>query len=85
MKEFKGEISGILNWALEGWRDFRKNDLVVPEAVEKATSEYKSESDTLEAFVTGAIVATRPPIGAFGTQLGAGLTATAPGQHAPQE
>jgi len=51
MKEFKGEISGILNWALEGWRDFRENGLVVPEAVEKATSEYKSESDTLEAFL----------------------------------
>ena len=51
MEEFRGEISGILNWALEGWRDFRKNGLVVPEAVEKATSEYKSESDTLEAFL----------------------------------
>ena len=24
MKEFKGEISGILNWALEGWMDYRK-------------------------------------------------------------
>ena len=51
MGEFRGEISGILNWALEGWRDFRENGLVVPEAVEKATSEYKSESDTLEAFL----------------------------------
>jgi|GEM_PF-736563 putative DNA primase/helicase len=52
MEEFRGEISGILNWALEGWRDFRKNGLVVPEAVEKATSEYKSESDTLAAFIS---------------------------------
>ena len=37
--------------ALEGWRDFRENGLVVLEALEKATSEYKSESDTLTAFI----------------------------------
>ena len=51
MKEFKGEISGILNWALEGWKDYRENGLHVPAAVKNATSEYKSESDTLEAFL----------------------------------
>jgi len=50
-EEFRGEISGVLNWALEGWRDFRENGLVVPEAVKNATLEYKSESDTLEAFI----------------------------------
>ena len=52
MKEFKGEISGILNWALEGWRDYRENGLQVPAAVKNATSEYKSESDTLTAFIS---------------------------------
>ena len=52
MKEFKGEISGILNWALEGWRDCRENGLNVPEVVKIATSEYKSESDTLAAFIS---------------------------------
>ena len=51
MEEFKGEISGILNWALDGWRDYRQNGLHVPAAVKNATSEYKSESDTLEAFL----------------------------------
>ena len=51
MKEFKGEISGILNWALEGWCDYILNGLLVPEAVKNATSEYKSESYTLEAFI----------------------------------
>ena len=50
-EEFRGEISGVLNWALEGWRDFRENGLAVPEAVKNATLEYKSESDTLEAFI----------------------------------
>ena len=52
MKEFKGEISGILNWALEGWMDYRQNGLHVAAAVKKATSEYKSESDTLAAFIS---------------------------------
>ena len=51
MEEFKGEISGILNWALEGWSDYRKNGLQIPAAVKNATSEYKSESDTLAAFI----------------------------------
>ena len=39
MKEFKGEISGILNWALEGWMDYRQNGLHVQVAVKNATSE----------------------------------------------
>ena len=51
MNEFKGEISGILNRALDGWRDYRRNGLHVPAAVMNATSEYKSEFDTLETFI----------------------------------
>ena len=31
--------------------DFQSNGLVLPEAVRQATSEYKSESDTLEIFI----------------------------------
>jgi len=52
MKEFRGEISGILNWALEGWSDYRRNGLQIPAAVKNATSEYKSESDTMAAFIS---------------------------------
>ena len=52
MGEFRGEISGILNWALEGGSDYRQNGLQVPAAVKNATSEYKSESDTLTAFIS---------------------------------
>ena len=50
-KEFRRENSGILDWALEGWQDYQSNGLVLPEAVRQATSEYKSESDTLEIFI----------------------------------
>jgi len=52
MGEFRGEISGILNWALEGWKDYREYGLRVPAAVKNATSEYKSESDTMAAFIS---------------------------------
>ena len=52
MGEFRGEISGILNWALEGWKDYRENGFRVPAAVKNATSEYKSESDTMAAFIS---------------------------------
>ena len=52
MKEFKGEISGILNWAMESWKDYRENGLRIPAAVKNATSEYKTESDTLAAFIS---------------------------------
>ena len=50
-EEFRRENSGILEWALEGWQDYQSNGLVLPEAVREATSEYKSESDTLETFI----------------------------------
>ena len=50
-EEFRRENSGILEWALEGWQDYQSNGLVLPEAVRQATSEYKSESDTLETFI----------------------------------
>ena len=50
-EEFRRENSGILEWALEGWEDYQSNGLVLPQAVRQATSEYKSESDTLETFI----------------------------------
>ena len=52
MGEFRGEISGILNWALEGSKEYRENRLRVSAAVKNATLEYKSESDTLAAFIS---------------------------------
>ncbi len=41
-----------MNWALEGWSDYRENGLQVPAAAKNATSEYKSESDALAAFIS---------------------------------
>ncbi len=41
------ELPGILNWALEGLRLWREKGFVPPEAVEKATQEYRTEMDIL--------------------------------------
>ena len=45
------EISGILNWALEGCLLYRAQGLTRPAAVIKATEEYRAASDTLEQFL----------------------------------
>jgi putative DNA primase/helicase len=47
-EKLQAELSGILNWALEGlklWRDEGLRDL--PDAVTKATDKYKQDSDTI--------------------------------------
>jgi putative DNA primase/helicase len=50
MKEFHDELSGILNWALEGYRKFQEEGLEIPRSVEAATEEYRKESDFLSDF-----------------------------------
>lgn len=46
------ELSGILNWAIEGCLDWQQNGgLTTPEAVRKATNAYRSEMDTLGDFL----------------------------------
>jgi putative DNA primase/helicase len=45
------ESSGILNWLLAGWRQYRDMGLGVPECVRAATAEYRSEQDLLGDFL----------------------------------
>jgi len=46
------ELPGILNWALQGLEDYGYGDkLDPPAAVVEATAEYRSEEDTLGAFI----------------------------------
>lgn len=45
------ELPGIFNWALEGLRDYLKVGLNTPEAVARATAEYRKENDSLESFI----------------------------------
>ncbi len=45
------ELPGILNWALEGLKDYHETGLTPPQAVQAATEEYRRENDNLQSFV----------------------------------
>jgi putative DNA primase/helicase len=42
---FVKELPGILNWALEGWRRFQSEGLVIPAEITTATKEYRDSQD----------------------------------------
>lgn len=45
------ELSGILNWAIEGCIDWMNNGIKAPSVVLDATNEYKAESDIIGQFI----------------------------------
>jgi putative DNA primase/helicase len=49
--KLRAEKAGILRWALEGCRDWRREGLQAPEEVRKATGSYRAEMDVLGAFL----------------------------------
>jgi putative DNA primase/helicase len=51
MEMFRAELSGILNWAIEGCLEWQRDGLGVPEEVVTATREYEAEQDTFSAFL----------------------------------
>ena len=54
--KLKSEVSGILNWAIDGAIEWAKNGLQPPEEVLSATREYKSEMDTFSRFCSDVVV-----------------------------
>ena len=44
-------LSGILNWCIDGLRRYREEGLVPPRAVLEATNRYRAESDKYAAFI----------------------------------
>ena len=50
--KLKAEREGILAWMVQGCLAWQHGGLQIPEAVRTATSEYRSENDTLGRFVT---------------------------------
>jgi putative DNA primase/helicase len=50
-EKLAAEYPGILNWLLEGWKDYRQNGLIEPPAVAEATAEYRSSEDELGEFI----------------------------------
>lgn len=45
------EISGILNWAIEGCLKWQKEGLGEPKSIKEATNNYKEEMDIIEPFI----------------------------------
>lgn len=64
VSSFEPEYPGILNWLIEGVHIFLKEGLVVPEAVELATQEYRDEMDRTAGFVARCVIkdANAPPL-----------------------
>lgn len=61
MGEFEAEFPGILNWLIDGMRMFLEEGLVIPEAVARATQDYRDEMDPTAAFCAACV---RPSPGA---------------------
>jgi putative DNA primase/helicase len=52
LKEMRKDLPGILNWALVGLAEYRKQGLKnVPVCVRSATEEYRQDSDTVGQFL----------------------------------
>jgi putative DNA primase/helicase len=49
--KLRKEAPGILRWLIDGCLDWRKNGLVRPPVVVKATSEYFAEQDTVNLWI----------------------------------
>ena len=46
------EGSGILNWALDGLKDYWAGGLIVPQSVKALTEQYKTDEDVIGQFIT---------------------------------
>jgi putative DNA primase/helicase len=51
-KKLFEERDGIMNWLIEGLRDYLTHGLRVPSEVSAATDEYREDSDPMAAFLT---------------------------------
>jgi putative DNA primase/helicase len=51
LTKLKGELSGVLNWAISGCLAWQRNGLSEPEVVRQATDQYRAEQDALAAFI----------------------------------
>lgn len=52
------ELSGLLNWCIEGLRLYRSEGLTAPDAVKQATEDYRSDSDKIGNFIAECLTKT---------------------------
>lgn len=50
-QKLEAELSGILNWCLAGYNTWREHGLGSSEAIDRATSEYRSDMDVFGRFL----------------------------------
>lgn len=58
LEKLRRELSGILNWALEGCRAWQEDGLQTPEPVRAATADYRSDMDRLGTWITERCIVT---------------------------
>ena len=51
LSKLKGELSGILNWCLKGYRLYQDEGLEPPQAVQDATGQYREDMDKVGQFI----------------------------------
>jgi putative DNA primase/helicase len=68
LDKLRGELSGVLTWAIEGCRVWQSEGLRTPESVRVATKQYREEMDTLGLFLSEHCVVT-PAATATATEL----------------
>jgi len=56
LDKLKQEWPGILAWAVQGCLSWQREGLVQPKEIERATSNYRAESDVLAEFITDCCV-----------------------------
>ena len=52
IEKLKGELSGILTWAVKGCLDWQREELQTPDDVKAATNDYRNEMDEIGIFLT---------------------------------
>ena len=56
LAQLKGELPGILNWALQGLEDWHKDGLQTPEKIIAESADYREELDTVSEFLVKNVV-----------------------------
>lgn len=56
LASFEPEYPGILNWLLRGIELYLEKGLVIPEAVKRATQDYRDDMDRTAAFVARCVI-----------------------------
>lgn len=67
--KLQAEADGILAWMVAGCLLWQREGLAIPEAVEKATAEYRKEMDTIGAFIEQFCFADNPALQASAADL----------------